>query len=82
MKFQIKKITLHYNRSHRTLMVGSLVPNWFERWLLIRQDEACAFIGYGTVWNRYPGLEKVPRFLAKSLAEHELNFKTYHKIFK
>jgi hypothetical protein len=62
-------------KGHRKMMVGEMVPSWLERILLLRVRRAVAFVGSGTVWHRYPKMDKVPWWVARQLAELERKHK-------
>jgi hypothetical protein len=81
MQCTIKKVQLRY-KQHLTLMIGEMKPNIIERLLLRRKRKAVSFIGSGTVWHRYPELDKVPVWVATHLAEIERRMKVSNKILR
>jgi hypothetical protein len=65
MTLYVTRITAY--KTHRLLVVGSMVPNILEYLFLFRRKKAAAFVGRGTKWYHYPSEKAVPARVAKQL---------------
>ena len=88
MTIVITKVHDKYMK-HRSLVIGSRVPNIFEFYLLFKRPKAFAYIGKGNEWYHYvkpsptaqPKLKKLGYFKRLRFLKAYNRFLTFKKVF-
>lgn len=69
MQIIIEDIKLKYDQ-HRTLIMATLKPNWFERLFIKAQLQY--YVGHGTKWETFPDYQPLrPKLQAKLRASEK-----------